>query len=121
MGELEFAFVEVDMDEKLRADFANQDLPEYIRARFRDLPGDATTYLNLADDMESRMHLEILFRSEFWRGRHDLLEVGAQSMAKKIAAMEKVLLSLLGDREVVIERVNEALKVIPEIMEIDPR
>lgn len=99
-------------------DHATMDLAEYVKARFVHLPREAKAALNLAGSIENRMHLEILFRDEYWRKRHDLLEANAQALVKRVIAGKVLLDRAYGDEAVRL--MEQEIEKIGDIDEIPP-
>lgn len=99
-------------------DHARQDLADYVKSRFVHLDKAAKKALDLAGSIENRMHLEMMFRDEYWRKRHDLLEANAQALVKRVVAASALLERAYGDEAVRL--MEQEIEKVGDIDEIPP-
>lgn len=62
---------------------------EYVLARFRSMPREMIAYLGCDDD--SKAALEVAFRAEYFRRRHDVLEKLLSKAYSKYLAAKRAL------------------------------
>lgn len=82
---------------------------EYVRSRFEDMPEGVKTYLELAEDFDARAHLEVCFRSEWYRRRHDQMQALMIRSYKKFLAAKAVLTILQEEAGVDDSKIEELL------------
>lgn len=74
---------------------ATQTPDEYVAARFGALSPDKRQALGFGENAEMYMHVELMFRSCYWRERHDLLEKNFQIMVRELLAGRAAAFSLV--------------------------
>lgn len=64
---------------------------EYVLKRFENMPPLVKDYLDLGDNDDARAHLEVLFRSEYHRFRHSMVNRLAKKAYTRFLAAKMVI------------------------------
>jgi hypothetical protein len=82
---------------------------DYVKHRFEELPAEAKKFFELSSDMDARAHLEVSFRAEWYRKRHDQMQALMLRAYKKYLATKTVLRRLQVDAGMKTEDLDELL------------
>ncbi len=113
---------EVKILERIKPNAAKQTVEQYLIARATALTDEHKKVLGLDMGDESMMFMELMFRNEYWRSRHEAIEGSLIKFVRHYLAAFCVLRDLLPDEsEVKIKAmVAKKLGTIPEDLETTP-
>lgn len=82
---------------------------EYVRSRFNAMPKEVKNFFRLEDDFDARAHMEVCFRAEWYRLRHDQMQMLMVRAYKKHLAAKAVLKIFQNETGVDDARLEELL------------